>query len=186
MRTAAGLDLSHLNGLNRVADIEDTQATEPIRAHVLANPVASAVHTSAGLFHRHEQQIADDGDVALTTGAYDRTDQLRRVPLAETIQVEAMIIADREQIAGKRHVGVGEAEERSPLAETVLRILGSPSGLFAVGFGREGRRQAHRIARVVEAGRLGQVADQAEMTDRLPRITVSSGESRARILRELA
>ena len=66
VRAATGLDRAHLHRPCKVADIQDAKPAEPLGADVVLHTFEPAVDPSPGLFHRHDQQVADDGDIALT------------------------------------------------------------------------------------------------------------------------
>ena len=67
----AGLDRPHLHGPAEVADIEDANPPEPVAAHVFGNALQAAVDPSPRLLHRHDEQVADDRDIALAARAHD-------------------------------------------------------------------------------------------------------------------
>ena len=77
VRAAAGLDRADLHRPGQVADVEDAQPAESLGADVLAHALEPAVEPAAGLFDRHDQQVADDRDVALPARADHRAEQLR-------------------------------------------------------------------------------------------------------------
>ena len=70
VRAAAGLHGPHLHGPAEVADVEDADTLEPVAAHVFGNALEAAVEPSARLLHRHDEQVADDRDIALAARAY--------------------------------------------------------------------------------------------------------------------
>ena len=62
---AAGLHRGHLPWAPHVADVEDAEAPEPLLAHRLRHSLQPAVEPAPGLLDRHDEQVADDRDVAL-------------------------------------------------------------------------------------------------------------------------
>src|SRR3546814_2013093 len=112
VRAAAGLDLADLDRTRRIADVEDAQAPEPLWARILGYTPKAAIDPAAGLLDRHDEDVAGDRHVPLSARADDRADQAGLVP-PTAVEVEAVIIAEREQVAGKGHVGIGEIEKRS-------------------------------------------------------------------------
>ena len=72
MRAAARLHRRNLPRLADVADVEDAHAAEPLLADRLGHAARAAVDAPARLLHRHEQQIAVNGQVALAAGADHR------------------------------------------------------------------------------------------------------------------
>ena len=165
VRAPAGLDLTDLNRVGAVGDVEDAQAPEAVRLGSRPHALAPAVDAPVVGLHRHQQQVADDGDVALAARTDDGGDQLRLGRcLAQAIEVEAVIVADGQQVAREGHVRVGEAEEGRATAELAGRRGGV---LVRVVVGRHGGRQAGRIGRVEEAGGLGQAGHQGEVGGRL-------------------
>jgi hypothetical protein len=101
VRAAAGLHLAHLDGAAAVLDVEDAKAAEAFRAHLLRHPLQAAVDAAAGLLDRHDQEVAHDGHVALAARAHDRALQRGRAVGAQPVEVEAVVVADRERVARK-------------------------------------------------------------------------------------
>ncbi len=73
VRAAAGLHRRYLARLVEVGDVEDAHAAEALGAHGVVHALPAAVHPPARLLHRHEQQVAVDGHVALPAGARVRS-----------------------------------------------------------------------------------------------------------------
>ena len=66
VRAAAGLDRTHLDRPPQVTDVEDPEPAKALGARVLGHPLEPAVEPPARLLDRHDQQVADDRDVALS------------------------------------------------------------------------------------------------------------------------
>ena len=94
----------------KVADIENADAPEAFGADILGDTLESAVDPAAGLFHGHDEQIADNRHVALATGADNGAHQGRDTVVLKAVDVEAVIAACNEDVAGKCHVGIGKTE----------------------------------------------------------------------------
>ena len=80
VRPPAGLHRRDLPRHAHVADVEDPDAAEPLVAHRLRDPLQAAVEPPAGLLDRHDQQVADHGDVTLPPGADHRGDERAATP----------------------------------------------------------------------------------------------------------
>ena len=74
---AAGLHRADLLRQAEIAHVENADAAEALFAFRFGDALQAAVEPAPGLFHRHDQQIADDGNIALSAGADHRTEQLR-------------------------------------------------------------------------------------------------------------
>src|SRR3546814_21039042 len=72
VRAAAGLDLADLDRPRRIADVEDAQAPEPLWARILGYTPMAAIDPAAGLLDRHDEDVAGDRHVPLSTRADDR------------------------------------------------------------------------------------------------------------------
>src|SRR3546814_1643877 len=125
VRAAAGLDLADLARPRRIADVEDAQAPEPLWVRILGYTPKAAIDPAAGLLDRHDEDVAGDRHVPLSARADDRADQAGLVP-TKAVEVEAVIIAEREQVAGKGHVGIGEIEKRRAFAELRVAFVVAP------------------------------------------------------------
>ena len=180
VRAAAGLHRADLDRPRAVADVEDADAAEAVAADVLADPLPAAIDPAAGLLDRHDEKVADDRQVALPARANHRALQLRDAAGAEPVEVEAVVAAGRQQVAGKRHVGVGEAQmRRAGVGFRRLPALGV--ALFLLGVRQ---RLAGRVGGVEEAGRLGQAGDQPQVADRLAGVVEAGRQRRARVGRK--
>ena len=71
VRTTTGLHGADLYGPRQVADIENSQAAKTLVADVLIDTLQSAVHATAGLFDRCDQEVANDRDISLTSRTND-------------------------------------------------------------------------------------------------------------------
>ena len=107
--TPAGLNGAYLNRAGQVADVENAQAPESLRADILADAAQPAIEPPPGLLCRHEQQVADDGHVTLSARADDRRHELRALP-GQLIDVEAVVAARDQHVIAESHVGIDEAE----------------------------------------------------------------------------
>ena len=174
---SAGLNLADLDRPNRIGDVKDADAAEARVAGLGAHALTTAIDAAIGGFHRHDQQVVNDGDVTLAAGTDHRRDQLGLVT-AEAIQVEAMVGADRHQVALEGHVGIGKRQERAAHGESGL--FGTVT-LFVIVGGRQGQGRTRRIGRVVETLRLGQAGDQDHVGDGLLGIEEAAGQGRARV-----
>ena len=72
----------------------------------------AAVEAAARLLDRHEQQVAVDRHVALSAGTDDRREQLRLLRRLDVVGVEAVEVADEDERAAEREIGVGEIQRR--------------------------------------------------------------------------
>ncbi len=192
VRAAAGLDRADLHRPCQVADVEDAKPAEALGADVLVDALEPAIEPPSGLLDRHDQQVADDGDVALPARADHRAEQLRHSALGQPVDVEAVVAAGHHHVAGEGHVGVGETQQRRALVVLVLlflRILGIlrhrvrrflPGGLFLRRL-QVFRRQLGRVAWVKETGRLGERGHEFQVLDRHAGVIEPGLESRARV-----
>ena len=190
VRAAAGLHGGDLPGLREVADVEHAQAAEAFLRDVFHHALQAAVQPAAGFLDRHQQQVADDGHVALAARADHRADQRRHAIGAEAVGVEAVVVADHQHVAGKRHVGVGEAQQAAApaaggftlvaLERLVLLLLRQRVGVLLLVVDRF-QRQVGGIRRVEETGRLRQRRDQPQVGDGGRGIAEAGGEAGARI-----
>ena len=76
MRAATGLHRTDLQRLAQIGNIKDPYTLKPLCTGVGRHALATTVETTAGLLDRHNQKIADDRNVALTTRADNRCDQV--------------------------------------------------------------------------------------------------------------
>ena len=191
---AAGLHLADLHRTGDIGDVEDAQAAEPLIADALGYPAQPAIDARAAVLHAHEQQVADDRHVALPAGTDDRADEIRHAVLAEAIGIEAVIAAGDQQVAREGHVGIGEAQQRGTLAETVFLLavfafLAAPGrAVVLIGGGvliLDRGLELRGVLRIEESGRLGQSGDLAQIADCLARIAETGGQADARIARQL-
>ena len=123
VRPPAGLHRRDLPRHAHVADVEDADAAETLLADRLGDPLQAAVEPAAGLLDRHDQQVADHRDVALTAGADHRGDERGRGGDLDAVGVEAVVAADEDLVAGEGEVGVPEVEEAAPLRAVLLGVL---------------------------------------------------------------
>ena len=108
VRTAAGLHQANLDRVANVRDVKDAHAAESIRANVSLNAFKSAIEPCAAVLNTHNQNVADDRNVALSAGANDRTDQFRNAIFAQFIGVKAVIVPGNHHIAREGNIGVRE------------------------------------------------------------------------------
>ncbi len=177
VRSPAGLYRGDLLRHAHVGDVEDADAAETLGAHRLVDALDSAVEAAPGLFHRHEQQVPEDGHVALAAGA-DHGDQvLRRRRVLDVVGIEPVEIADEEPVPAEREVRVREVQEARPpgvfgrilllrlflllllfLLGLPLRRHGLTAGCFGIeeacrfGNGHDQLQVARRHSGVLEAG----------------------------------
>ena len=71
-------DSGHLDRAPQVADIEDLEPAKALGARVFSHPLEPAVEPPARLLNRHDQQVADDRDVALSPRADHGAEQFRQ------------------------------------------------------------------------------------------------------------
>ena len=157
VRPAAGLHLADLARAREVGDVEDAQAAEALVAHVLGHALTPAVDAAARLFHGHDQEIADDGDIALSAGTDHRAEQGGRLGIGEAVDVEAVVVAGHQHVTGERHVGLREGEQRGPFAPfgALIALAVGCDGLgFLVLLLGLGERHIRRVGRIEEAGGL--------------------------------
>ncbi len=110
--SAASLHGTHLHRSREVADVENSNPAEALVADVFVDSLQTAVEPAARLFHRRDQEIADDGDVALSARTDHRAQQFWCAAFLQSVDVETVIAAGDQHVAGKRHVGVGETQQR--------------------------------------------------------------------------
>src|SRR5262249_27311803 len=101
MGSPTGLDGRHLPGFLEVADIENANASKTLGADGCWNALKATVDSSASLLSRHEEQVSINGDVALTTRAYDGRDDPCFPGIFDRIRSEAVIIAHENPVAAK-------------------------------------------------------------------------------------
>ena len=186
MASAAGLHLADLARQRKVGNVEDPDTAEALVADLLGYALQAAVGAPARFFHAHDQEFADDRDVALPAGADRRADQLRHPVGAEAVGIEAVVAPRDHDAVGKSHVGVGEIEQCAALGEVglgrlfaFLERLRFP-GLLARLRCLE-RLELGRIGGIEEARRLGQRCHAAQVADRLSGIGNARRERGARI-----
>ncbi len=110
VRAAAGLYGADLARTLEIADVEDAQPAEALGADVLTDALQAAVQPAAGFLDGHDQEVADEGHVALSARTNDRTHQLRHAVRVQPVDVEAVVVAGDQHVAGEGHVGVGKAQ----------------------------------------------------------------------------
>ena len=96
-----------------------------------------------------------------------------------------MIIAEREEIARERHVGIREAEQRRTLTEITLDRFAVAGLCFFAGFRRLLGRQTGGIVDVEKAARLRECRHQAQPLGLFARVAETGGQCGARIVRKL-
>ncbi len=168
VRAAAGLHRRDLLRLGDVGDVEDAHAAEAFLADRLLHALDAAVDAAAGLFDRHEQQVAVDRDVALAAGADHRRQQARALRALDVVGVEAVEVADHHPLAAEGDVGVREvqsagARRRRRIRRVRLRAAGCRRAAAClrccrwrcrrrgIGGTLARHRQAGRVLRIVEA-----------------------------------
>ena len=195
VRTAAGLHGAHLHRPGEVTDVEDANAAEALGADVVVDTLEPAVYAAARFFHGHDEEFAYDRNVALPARAHDGTHQFEHAVVLQPVDIEAVVASGDEDVAGKRHVRVREAEQRVAF----VFFLGLLLGLFTVLAGRffgfrflglvglrlqPGRRQLGGVARIEEARGLGEGSHEFQVPDRLAGVVESGREPGARVVRQ--
>ena len=146
VRVAAttGLDLADLTHCGDVGNIKDAQAPETLFRYVSFDALQAAIDPAARLLDAHDEDVANDRYVALTTRAHHRTHQFRRAIFGELVDVKAVVVAGHHDVVKERHIGVGKIKQRRALGELrkaffVLFITAFRCccglGLFQRGFG---------------------------------------------------
>ena len=195
VRSAAGLDDAGLTRTGEVADVEDAQSLHPVGAYVLVDAAGAAVDPAQRLLDAHDERVADQRDVALAAGADDRADEVRHSFLVEAIDVEAVIIADHEQVVAERHVGVAEGQHRSARDEPGRGLFALARFVFGVARPLVGRflplvavdrakAQFGGVVGIEKAGRFGQGGDEFEVHRRLSGVLEARGQVDAGIDRQ--
>ena len=168
MRAAARLDGCDLLRFLDVADIEDADAAEPLRARRRFDALRAAVDAPARLLNRHEEQVAMNRDVALPSGTHRRRQQPRTLRAVDVVRVEAVEIADDHVVAAEREVGIREIQAAGPLLRLRRRrrrlslaavrrlVAGRPRRVAGAAATLAGQRLARRVLRIEEAARLRQ------------------------------
>src|SRR5262249_9565715 len=77
VRPAAGLHGGDLLRVVHVADVEDADAAEALRARLVRYALRATVDAATDLLDRHEQQVAVDRDVTLAAWTDERRLELR-------------------------------------------------------------------------------------------------------------
>jgi hypothetical protein len=200
MGSAARLHGADLPRVAEVADVEDADAAETLLARRRADALQAAIQPAARLLDRHDQQIAGDRDVALPARTDDRAHELGRTPAADVVDVEAVIVAGDEHLAGEHEIGIGEVQQARPrlgfvvfFGATSLVAAGVFPELFELfrelGLVLEPRRlalhaPARGIARIEKAGRLRQRKNHIEISHGLARVAKSGLQRDPRIRRQ--
>jgi hypothetical protein len=183
VRSTARLHLPDLHRALGIADVEDADAAEALGADILGDALPPAIDPRRILLDGHDQELADDRHVALAARADHGRGQARLAAGVEPVEVEAVIAAGRHQVAGKGHVGIGEAQLRGALAKARAARRVGTGGRLTLGLGRgpggrllggDLRRQAGRVGGIEESGRLGQARHQPHVADRLARIAIAA------------
>ena len=202
VRAAAGLDRAYLHRPAEVADVEQAKSAKPVVAHVLGNAFEPAVEPPPDLLHRHDQEIADDRDVALPARAYHGTELPRQASFDQPIDIETVVAAGNHDIVPEGHVGVGKTQQRSAVpflvvfgvfgvlavSDTCIFHIFAVFGRFAVPgciaslLLRALRRQLAWILRVVEAWRFGQRSHEFQVHQHLAGIVEPGRETGARVV----
>src|SRR5688572_2782674 len=112
VRAAARLHLADLYRPSGIREVEDADASEALGCSLDGRALEPAVDAAARLLDRHDQEVADDRDVALAAGANDRRQKLRRLTAGQAIDVEAVIAAGDHDVALKGHIRVRERQQR--------------------------------------------------------------------------
>src|SRR2546425_4448797 len=181
MRSAAGLHRGNLLRLSEVADVEDADAAETLRADWRRDALRPAIDSTESLLHGHEEQVAVDGHVALPPGTHDRHFETRFAYVLDVVRVEPVVVAEPEIVPLKREIGVREAQEerrlsRRPRAQErhgcLIRIVHGSRG---ISFRRDG--VAGWRFRVEESLRLGKARDELHAAGRLPGVPQAGLES---------
>src|SRR5688572_3599766 len=96
VRSTAGLNRRHLLRRAEIADVENADAAEALRARARRGSLRAAVDASAVLLHRQEEQVAIDGDVALSTRAHHRCHKARAPGPLDVEDVEPVEAANEQ------------------------------------------------------------------------------------------
>ena len=71
MRAPTGLYQADLLRIGEVANVKDANAAESIGTHVFRHALEATVEAAACFLHRHNQQTADNRNVALSPRTHD-------------------------------------------------------------------------------------------------------------------
>lgn len=200
VRPAAALHGGDLLRVLQIADIENAHATEAIRAGGRGAPCGASSCSRSGRlgrrrlgrgcigwnrnalraaidapihgFGRHEEQVAIDGDVALSAGADERSAELDLGRVIDIVKVDAVVVAHKQMVAVEGEIGIDGAgvDGRSAPGTPPGRRIGGRSGFRRVGIRRKSRR-------------LLQARDFLQAEDRLAGVEQSRLESHAGIVR---
>ena len=195
VRAAARLDRRHLLRLFQVADIEDSNAAETLRADRGRDPLGAAVDPAARLLDRHEEQMTVDGHVTLSARTHDRRDEARALAVLDVVAVEAVEAAHEEMRSAEREIGIEEVHRvrrggvvrgRRSRRLGRCRCLASTVRCSPVRrVGRSGtlgrRRRTGRRLGIEEAVRLRHAGDQLEVANRLTGVAQPGLQSDARV-----
>ena len=108
MGAAAGLHCGHLPGRLQIRHVEDAHAAEALHAHAVLDALGAAVEPAAGLLRGHEQEIAVDRHVPLSTRTYHRHMQLDVAGVGDVVDLEAVVVALEEVIPLEGEIRVRE------------------------------------------------------------------------------
>ena len=93
-----------------VVDVVDADATKPLGADRIRDPLGTTVDTAAGFLDRDEQQVAVDGRIALAPGTHDtraegRARRIRKIPNLQSAEV-----ALKDDLPHEREIRIDQME----------------------------------------------------------------------------
>ena len=192
VRAAAGLHRGDLPRPPQVADVEDPDAAEALRADGIGDALEPAVEAPPRLLDRHDQQVADHRHVALAAGADDGGYQPGRCRRLDPVGVEPVVAADEQPVPGERQIGDPEAEQASPLRVFLFlllfllrRLLGLGVARLRLRLGFHRHAPARRTVGVEEARGLRARRHQGHVRGRLPGVLEAGREPHPGVGREL-
>ncbi len=123
MGAATGLYSTDLNWHSEITDVEKSNAAKALGTFGLGYSLQTTVQATASLFHRHNEQITDDRNIALPARANYRAEQLRRAGFRDVVGVKSVIVARHNHVAGEKQIGIREVHQaRARLGSLVLDI----------------------------------------------------------------
>src|SRR5690606_27986096 len=105
MGPTAGLYVVDVLRIADVADIKNPNATQPVGAHALRDALRSAVQTAAKTLTGYEEQITEDGDVALRRRAYVLGHELWIRRIGDIPDDDAVVVTLNDVVVLERQIG---------------------------------------------------------------------------------
>ena len=143
VRSTAGLNILHLLGVRRIADVIDAHAHHAVGADLVRHTLRAAIRPVACAFRRHEEEIPPHRRIALSRAAHFHRGQrrLRRVRHVPDLEPAEVSLIHIWRLEGEIRVRKGQ-----PTRATVAIELGR------LRRGRDKLQSFDRRSRIIQAG----------------------------------